>query len=316
MSAEASKEEAWTIERVVRWATEDFKNRGIESPRLDAEVLLAHALGSTRVQLIIDSKRPLAKDELTRFKEAVRRRRTHEPVAYVRGEREFYGHTFRVDKRALIPRPDTEILVQVALERTSHLSMGMRTVDLCTGTGCVAISIQLERPTSLVFATDLSAEAVALARENAHRLGAHTLAILEGSLFEPLARFRRAGLWREAERPDDDGLRFDLVSSNPPYIPSNDIAALMSDVRDFEPRLALDGGADGLDLLRTIVADAPTYLTEGGVLAVEVGAGEAPAVRALFEQHGYSEVAVARDYARIERVVSGIRPGSGTTPRQ
>ena len=123
MTADAVKDDVWTIERVVRWAIDDFKNRGIESPRLDAEVLLAHALGTTRVQLIVDSRRPLTRDELGRFRDAVKRRRSHEPVAYVRGEREFYGHVFRVDRRALIPRPDTEILVQTSLERTTAQSV-------------------------------------------------------------------------------------------------------------------------------------------------------------------------------------------------
>jgi release factor glutamine methyltransferase len=302
MTAEASKDEDWTIERVVRWATDDFKGRGIESPRLDAEVLLAHALGTTRVQLVIDGKRPLRKDELTRFKEFVRRRRTHEPVAYVRGEREFYGHAFRVDKRALIPRPDTEILVQVGLERTAHLSMGLRALDVCTGTGCVAIAMALERPTSLAFATDLSPDAVALARDNAHRLGAYGLAIAEGDLFGAVARFRDP--WSDDD--DRSPLRFDLVTANPPYIPRDEIATLAADVRDFEPRLALDGGADGLDLLRRVIREAPEHLSPGGVLAVEVGAGEAPLVRDLFEARGFLAVAVARDYARIERVVSGV----------
>lgn len=310
MSGEVEKEagsvqaeEAWTIDRVIRWATDDFRGRGITSPRLDAEVLLAHALGSTRVQLIIDAKRPLTKDELGRFRDRVKRRRSHEPVAYVLGEREFFGHAFRVDKRVLIPRPDTEILVQVALERTAHASMAMHAVDLCTGSGCVAISIALERPTALMFATDLSRDAVAVARENAHRLGAQ-LTVLEGDLFGALANVRDP--WADGDGPAS--LSFDLITANPPYIAHGEIPELSSDIRDFEPKLALDGGNDGLDVIRRIVSEAPRHLKPEGVLALEIGAGEASAVKALFEQHGFIDVAVALDYGRIERVVSGRMP--------
>ena len=141
----------WTIESLLRWAMDSFRARGIESPRLDAEVLLSRALGTTRIQLIVDSKRPLAADELARMREMVRRRRAREPVAYILGEREFYGRTFRVDRRVLVPRPDTETLVDVALTRTRARSMSLRALDLCTGSGCVAITLDASdrrRPSS------------------------------------------------------------------------------------------------------------------------------------------------------------------------
>jgi release factor glutamine methyltransferase len=173
----------WTIESVLKWATDDFRAKGIESPRLDAEVLLAEALASTRVQLIVDAKRPLEAGELARFRELVKRRRAREPVAYLRGEREFYGRAFKVDKRVLVPRPDTEILVEVALQRGAYCSMSMRALDLCTGSGCVAITLARERPTSRVTATDVSEGALALARENALRLGAYNVAFVKGDLF-------------------------------------------------------------------------------------------------------------------------------------
>src|ERR1700729_1650405 len=133
--------QTWTIDAVIRWASDDFRSRGIDRPRLDAEVLLAHALGTNRTQLIIDSRRPLELDELGRFRDLVKRRRAREPVAYLLGVREFYGRTFRVDKRVLIPRPDTETLVDVALARTQSCSLSMRALDLCTGSGCVAITL-------------------------------------------------------------------------------------------------------------------------------------------------------------------------------
>ncbi len=281
-------QQVWTIEAVVKWATDDFRSRAIESPRLDAEVLLAHALESTRMQLVLDSKRPLEPAELARFRDLVKRRRGHEPVAYLLGKREFYGREFRVDKRVLVPRPDTETLVEVALVRTRACSMSMRALDLCTGSGCVAISLARERPTSSVVGVDVSAGALAVARDNALRLGAYNVAFREADLFDGLT-----------------DARFDVISANPPYIASAEIATLMSDVRDFEPRLALDGGDDGLALIRRIVDTAPQHLVRGGVLAIEVGAGEGPAVRALVERD-FADVEVARDYARIERVVSGV----------
>ena len=280
--------EPWTIGAVLKWAADDFRARGIESPRLDAEVLLAHALACSRTQLIIDMMRPLATEELSRFRELVKRRRHREPVAYLRGEREFYGRTFRVDARVLVPRPDTETLIDVALGRTRHLSMSARVLDLCTGSGCVAVTLALTRPTTQVTATDISEPALALAQENALRLGA------------PLVAFARADLFGALRGP------FDLITANPPYIASAEVETLAPDVRQFEPRLALDGGEDGLVLVRRILEDAPARLAKGGVLAMEIGAGQADAVAALFVARGFEELERARDLARIERVVSGV----------
>jgi release factor glutamine methyltransferase len=280
----------WTVESLLRWATEDFRARGIESPRLDAELLLARALGATRIQLVVNAKRPLAEGELGAMRELVKRRRGREPIAYILGEREFYGRTFRVDRRVLVPRPDTETLVSVALARTRAVSLSMRALDLCTGSGCVAVTLGRERPTASVFASDISVDALEVARENALRLGAYKVALRQGDLYAAV----------EAER------RFDLVTANPPYIQSDEMASLMPDVRDHEPRLALEGGDDGLTLLRRIVSEAPVHLTAGGVLAVEVGAGQAASVVSLLVASGLSRVEVEQDYGRIERVVSGV----------
>ena len=286
----------WTIEAVLRWAADDFRARGIESPRLDAEVLLAHALGTDRVHLIMDARRPLQPDELARFRELVKRRRAREPVAYLRGVREFIGRPFRVDARVLIPRPDTEALVEVALARTKHVSMAMRALDLCTGSGCVAVSLARERPTACVVGTDLSAGAVAVARENAARLGATNAAFFVGDLFAALDAL--AGV-RGAPRA------YDVITANPPYIATGEIPALTPDIREFEPRGALDGGDDGLAFVRRIAAGARAHLAPGGVLAMEIGAGQSDAVRAALAEHGFLEIEATRDYARIERVVSG-----------
>ncbi len=281
----------WTIGAVLKWATDDFRGRGIEQPRLDAEVLLAFALHSSRVQLIVDSQRPLMPDELARFRELVKRRRGREPVAYLLGEREFYGRTFRVDRRVLVPRPDTETLVDVGLARTAQVSLSARVLDLCTGSGCVAVTLARERPTTHVHATDLDAGALGLARENALRLGAYAVSFSQGDLYDGLrAPFHR----------------FDLIVANPPYVPAPDIPGLPADVRSFEPRLALDGGPDGLTVLRRVIDGAPAFLVPGGALAVEVGAGEAEAVAALFAARGFVDVTRTRDYGKIERVVAGV----------
>jgi release factor glutamine methyltransferase len=290
VSSAASQPAAWTIESVLRWAADDFRARGIETSRLDAELLLAHALSTTRIQLVVDAKRPLDADELTRFRERVKRRRLREPVAYILGSREFYGRAFRVDARVLVPRPDTETLVEVALDRTRHIALAMRALDLCTGSGCVAISLARERPTSQVVGADISLDALAVARENALRLGAYNVAFCDGDLFEAI----------------DPSHRFDLVTANPPYVVSNEIDSLQPEICCHEPRVALDGGEDGLDIVRRIVRSASAHLARAGVLAVEVGAGSAPAVAELFAQAGFEQVAVVRDYGRIERVVSGV----------
>ena len=293
--ASVAPPKTWTIGSLVKWATDDFRARGIENPRLGAVLLVAHALEIDRMRVILDANRPLEGAELALLRDLVKRRRAFEPIAYLRGYREFYGLKFRVDKRVLVPRPDTETLVDAALSRSAHVSMSMRQLDLCTGSGCVAIAMARQRPTARVFASDVSGDALAVARDNALRLGAYNVAFVESDLFAfapatPLARER-----------------FDVITANPPYIATSELATLMPDVRDHEPRLALDGGADGLALVRRIVSEAPEHLEPGGLLAIEIGAGEAEATVALFEARGFADVRVHRDIARIERVVSGVR---------
>jgi release factor glutamine methyltransferase len=299
-SSEAERAgEAWTIRRVIAWASDDLKKRGLSSPRLDVELLLGLVLKMTRVQLIIDADRPLAQEELDRYKALHKRRRAGEPVAYLTGVREFYGRPFRVDARVLVPRPDTEILVETALARTRHVSLSARVLDLCTGSGCVAISLGRERPTTRVLAVDISPGALTLAQENALRLGAVNVGFLLGDLFAPLGASGRTAR-----------ARFDLITANPPYIPDEEIPTLQQDVRDFEPKLALAGGPDGLDIVRRIIAEAPAHLEEGGCLAIEVAFGQAPAARDLFEGRGFRSIEIARDLGGVERVVSGIFGGA------
>jgi release factor glutamine methyltransferase len=285
--------EPWTIARVLGFATDDFKKRNHPSPRLDAELLLGRALGLDRVRLLIESERRLNEAELGAYRALIQRRRTGEPVAYILGRREFYGLPFVVDRRALVPRPDTEMLVEVALERTRARSMYGRALDLCTGTGCVAVTFARERPTWRVTASDISSEAVSLAWENARRHGvAFAMRVVEGDLFAPFA-----------------GERFELVTANPPYIPSGELAELSIDIREFEPRLALDGGGDGLEIVRLIVRDAVRHLEPRGVLALEVGYDQAARVVSLVEAAGFVDIVVRRDYGGRERIVSAVFGG-------
>lgn len=281
-------EETWTVKRVLDWASADLRARGNDTPRLDAELLLGRVLSVNRVGLIIQSDRPLEKSELASYKALHQRRRIHEPVAYILGAREFYGRSFVVDKRVLVPRPDTETLVEVALRRSPDASLSARALDLCTGSGCVAITLGRERPTWEVLGTDLSEDALAVARENAVRLAA-----------VPRVHFRASDVFEGV-----DGL-FDIITANPPYIRLDEKPELAKTILDHEPHLALFGGDDGLDLVRRIVEQAPRFLTERSVLAMEIGAGQADATAALIEARGFHDVEKTKDYGGIERVVSG-----------
>jgi release factor glutamine methyltransferase len=274
---------------VLTWAAQDFTTRGFACPGLDAELLLSHALNVDRIRLIVDSNVVLEPNQLLAVRTLIQRRRAGEPVAYILGQREFYGLEFRVDSRVLIPRPDTETLVEVALKRTESRALHGQALDLCTGSGCVAIALSRARTTWQLIATDVAPEALEAARHNAERLGAHNLSLRQSDLFDQV-----------------EPAAFDLITSNPPYIPSLEIAGLAPDIRSFEPHLALDGGEDGLRLIRRIVAQAKAFLAPGGVLALEVGAGQAREVTALFEAAGFIEIERQRDYGGHERVVSGV----------
>lgn len=288
----AADNEVWSIRRVLAWAADYLTRRGNETGRLDAELLLSRVLKLDRIGLIMHSERALSSAELHDFRELFKRRRAGEPIAYLLGEREFFGILLRVDKRVLIPRPDTERLVEVALERTRARSMLGAALDLCTGSGCVAIAFARARPTWSVAGVDVSPDALAVAGDNSQRTGAvRNLRLLEGSLFAPVP-----------------GERFDLITANPPYIPSGELAELPLDVRGFEPHLALDGGGDGLDLVREIASQAPRHLTPGGLLALEIGADQGARTVEILRERGYVDVQLARDLGGRDRVASGYGP--------
>jgi release factor glutamine methyltransferase len=265
-----------------------FKEKGIDAPRLDAELIVGHVLALDRVALYLQHDRPLAEAEVDRIRELVRRRARREPMAYVLGHREFWSMDLLVRPGVLVPRPDTETLVEAALELVPE---GERffVADVGTGSGAVALAIAKERPEARVFATDIADEALRVAKENATRLGlAERIAFLKGPLLDPI--------------PSDRTI--DLVLSNPPYIPSADIADLMADVRDYEPRLALDGGPDGLDVIRGLIAASARARR---AIAIEVGAGQAERVSQLLRDTGFTDVRTRKDLSGIDRVVIATR---------
>jgi release factor glutamine methyltransferase len=282
---------SWTIMDVLQWTTARFEERAISSPRLDAELLAAHAFGLSRVQLYTQFDRPLSAEELAAFRELVKRRQAGEPVAYLTGHKEFWSLDLVVDRRVLIPRPDTETAVEEALAR---LTAGepARVADVGTGSGAIALALASTRPELAVFASDLSEEALAVARANAERLGL-AVTFVQGSLLAPLAPFAP----------------FDLVVANLPYVRAGDLAGLPPEVR-FEPASALDGGGDGLDLVRALVGEASGALRPGGRLVLEIGAGQAAAASEMCRAAGFEDVGIHADLGGIERVVSARRGGA------
>ncbi len=273
--------ESWTPLRLLGWTQGFFAQRGVDAPRLTAELLLAHALGCDRVRLYLDFDKPLGDPELARYRALVKRRAEGEPTAYLTGVREFYGRRFLVDARVLVPRPETELLAEAAL---AALPGGGAALDLGTGSGALAVTLALGRPGARVTAVDLSADALEVARLNAAALGAE-VQLLAGDLFDPLPA----------------GARFDVIVSNPPYVPSGELAGLQREVRR-EPRLALDGGPDGLALLRRIVEAAPRWLAPGGLLLLEMHESHLEALPALCRAAGFAQAEAVRDLAGLPRL--------------
>lgn len=279
-------QELWTIGRILKWTEQYFKEKGIESPRLDAEVLLSHILGRERIYLYVHFDEPLEPAELARYREAIKQRVQRVPVAYIIGEKEFMGLTFKVTEDTLVPRPDTEILVQAAIERLRARGDAPRFADIGTGTGAICLSVLHFLPKAQADTVDISPAARAVAEENAAALGASDrITFHTGDLLAPLV-----------------GQCYDAILSNPPYIPDGDIAALAPEVRLKEPHTALAGGKDGLDFYRRLMADAPALLKDGGFLAVEIGIHQAAPVAALAAP-AFSHTKILKDYAGIERVV-------------
>jgi release factor glutamine methyltransferase len=286
-----------TLMEVVRLSTGYLESHGSSSPRLDAELLAATALGLRRLDLYLQFDRPLEEEQLTAIRQLVRRRGEGEPVAHITGEREFYSRPFGVSGDVLIPRPETETLVEETLRRAHSLlddGDGVRIADLGTGSGCIAVTLAAELPGARVTATDVSDQALEVAAANVerHHVG-DRVELLRGSWSEPLR-----------------GREFDIVVANPPYIPSAELAGLAREVRDREPALALDGGSDGLAAYRALLPGLAEVLSSGGWAALEVDIRASAAVEALARRVLGSDLrtAVHPDLSGRPRVVSFERP--------
>ncbi|MCB9566791.1 MAG: peptide chain release factor N(5)-glutamine methyltransferase [Myxococcales bacterium] len=334
-----ARTQSWTVGELLSWTTDRFRQVGIDEARVDAEHLLALALGCKRFDLYVQHARLLGEAERAPFRELVKRRLAREPVAYIAGTRGFHALDLdlAVDRRVLIPRPETEHLVDWLLEELpgrrrpappvddldeasdAEASEGdaaeasvelepasvepeapaeptppVHVLDVGTGSGAIALAVKRARPDAVVAAVDLSDDALAVARANAERCGLEIA-------------FRRGDLTRGVPLPAGG---FQAIAANLPYIPSRDLAGLQPEVRDFEPRMALDGGADGLDLVRRLVDECarPGVLAPGGRLYLEIGVHQAPAVIELLRARGYAEVSARRDYGGIDRVIAATAP--------
>lgn len=311
-----------TVLEVINKTTDYLRERGVEGPRLNAELLIAHLLKMDRIGLYLNYGRPMEEGELKTLRELVKRRARREPLQYITGRQWFWSAEFKVNADVLIPRPETEILVEEAIKivlRGQGSGVGGQKpkktrdqqpktgenwpltpdsrpliLDLCTGSGCIAITLAKELPNSKVYAVDSSEAALQVARENVEAHGVEDrITFLKGDLYQPLVG-------------QEGG--FALIISNPPYIRSGDIKRLQPEIKDYEPLLALDGGEDGLEVIRRIIRESPPYLEKGGWLILEVGMGQAKEVVALIEETGvYNSPSIINDYSGIKRVVKAQR---------
>lgn len=280
----------WTVTAVLQWTTEHFKKNRIPTPRLDAELLMAHVLKTDRVGVYTRYDRPLDSEERRMFRERINRRLKHEPIAYITGHREFFSLDFLVCPGVLIPRPDTEVLVEKALEmRKSFGEQKIYVLDIGTGSGNIAVSLASRMSSDKITACDLSGQAISIAKENARRLKTNSIEFLQGNLFAPVR-----------------GKQFDMIVSNPPYIDRGEYKTLEADIRNFEPKMALDGGYDGLDFYRRIIGESKIHLKKDGIILLEIGAFQADAVINIFAASAsVNYCQTQKDYAGHNRVIVG-----------
>jgi release factor glutamine methyltransferase len=289
-----ARERLWTVSELLQWTCDRFTREGLDEPRADALHLLSQALGCERMQIYLRFDQLVDEPARAALRELIRRRLGREPVAYISGRRGFHalGLDLGVDARVLIPRPETEHLVDWLLEGLPFAPTPVRVLDVGTGSGAIALAIKHARRDVVVSACDRSDDALAVARDNATRLGLQL-------------ELRRSDLLAALRRPDDG---WNAIAANLPYIPTGDLAGLQPEVIRFEPRVALDGGPDGLDLVRRLISDSPAVLASGGRLLLEIGAGQADLTRAALAQRGFIDVSARRDLSGIERVVAGTWP--------
>ncbi len=281
---------------LILWTEERIRECGVEEPRREALFMLSHLVGVKPTELLRRFSHRLNGSKVELLNEWIERRARREPLQYILGETEFWGLNFIVDSSVLIPRPETEHLVEEAVRLLRGMSPEeeLRVCDLCTGCGCIAISIAKEVPSARIIATDISAQALGVAHRNAELNRVEDkIRFLEGDLFTPLRDYREA---------------FHIITANPPYVRKAELEELQPEIRLYEPFLALDGGEEGLSFIRTIVREAPSYIKAGGYLVLEIGYGQKDAVLEMMEESGeFTEVRVRKDYGGTDRVVTGRR---------
>jgi release factor glutamine methyltransferase len=288
-----SQEKVWTVIDIIKWGTGYLSEKGFDEARLTVELLLSETLGLKRFDLYVKHDQPLRREDLDKFKVLLKRRLSHEPVQYIIGKTNFYSIDLKIDSRALIPRPETEVLAETVIEHCrTYLSQReiVRVIDVGTGSGCLAIAIARFVKNSSVTAVDRSDFALDLARENAAATG--TTGRIE---------FVRADFLELGKNVFNES--FDILISNPPYIARSELETLSEDIRQFEPVEALSDGRDGMTFFRKISESAHVFLRDGGWVFVETGFGQAQKVRAIFADHGGTELLVKKDLSNIERIV-------------
>lgn len=284
--------EKLTYADIYRWGCEQLSDAGIAEATTDARLLLEWCCGTDRNTLLAHGERPISEEEYGNYADCIARRKTHIPLQHITGEQDFMGLTFIVNENVLVPRQDTEVLVEEVMR---HLHDGMRILDMCTGSGCILLSLLRYSNDCVGVGVDISAEALQVARQNAESiLGTQVMEqsrviLRQGNLFEGL----------------DCQDKFDIIVSNPPYIKTDVINSLMPEVKEHEPLLALDGGEDGLTFYRRIMERAGEFLTGGGMLFFEIGYDQGEEVRRLMEEAGYTNIEVIKDFAGLDRVVCG-----------
>jgi release factor glutamine methyltransferase len=285
-----------TVKELTYEGEKTLKDSGIENARFDAEALLGFVIGASREKLFLDRDSEVDDTHVDRYIGFVKRRASGEPLQYITGEQWFMGHRFYVNPSVLIPRPETEIMAEKAIEYLRTNDGAKRVLDLCTGSGVLAISIALACPAAKIIASDISADALAVAERNARELGIRDrIEFTQGDLFG-----YSSGDTSVDRRFLED---FDLIITNPPYIRTEDLKSLPLEIRGHEPALALDGGADGLDFYRRIAADTGQYLSRGGCIFAEIGHDQANAISALFRNAGSKNIEVYKDHSGLDRIV-------------
>jgi len=289
--------QTWTIQKLLNWITEYFTDKGIDSPRLSAELLLSHILAMKRIELYTQFDKPVEKQQLHRLHDLVKRAAQNEPIAYLTGKTEFYSLEINVAPDCMVPRPETELLVERAVEFLRTRPGPQFVCDLCTGSGCIAVAIAKSFPDARIIATDISAAALDVAAANIEMYQLkNRIKLLQGDLFDPLV-------------PHLDVEKFDLLVCNPPYVSAPEFEALDKNVKDYEPKLALFAGIDGLDIYRRLCKKADRFLMPDAALMLEIGCAQGPAVTELLQQTGaFAEIKIEKDSHNNDRILTATMP--------